>query len=206
MSKYLAKGEKEYAYIVRNNYAINVDLNGSLFTVEASSNYDGWYDQNDNPLDEEIKAVYEHVLSKETHGFSGKTVSNIFDIFIRAFEQQDFSPVVEQPKLVKSLAQGLENQGEVMTFYLEEEKLSFACFGNRLVLDEALNSLGRNTINISPLSWYYVTKFSGPVTFLVAENMIIVANDDKTAGGVIMDINMTERESYRSNNYSLDKG
>lgn len=205
MSKYLSMGESEYVYLVRGGYAINVAYDGTIIMFEATTSRDGYYDQDDNAVSAEVEGLYKHILAKEANGYPGFTIDSILTAFISSFKQQDFGLITGAPKLTKMLAQGLDKIDEVMTFETKpDDTLDFVCFGTRKAVTDILDERESTSIHISPMLYYYATQFRGSPYHLVADNLLIIANEEKTSCAVVMGIDIAKRTVYRENKHIMD--
>lgn len=196
-------GESEYVYLVRNGYAIHVAYNGTIIMFEATTSRDGYYNQDDEVAPQEIEELYKHILTKEANGYPGFTIDGILDAFINSFKQE-FGPVQDVPKMTKMLAQGLDKAAEVMSFAANDDVLDFVCFGTRPMITKALDEAECDSIHISPLYYYYATQFRGPAYHLIADNLVIIGNEDKSSCAVIMGIDMVKRDVYRQSKHIMD--
>lgn len=193
-SKFLSMGKSEFVYYVKDGHAIHLDMSGTMAVWEATTEFDGFYDQDGNHVSEEIASVYRHFLQKTTS--VGATVERLIEYLIKAISSKELGIIKSVPKMTKVIAQGLDKIYEPMTFCeTEDGVLEFVCFGTRTAITNALDAIGATSLTISPLMYYYATGFPGAPTYARAGNIVIFTNKDKSMAGLVMEIDLEIRES-----------
>lgn len=194
-SKFLSAGKNEFIFVVSNNIAMNISLDGSFVLYEIVSLNDGVYHQDHTKADHEIHLLY-NAMFAEIVPFSGtKTVRDFIMENVTGVLQDSIAvkDVVGMPKLTKSVADGLGRAGEVATFYLdEEERLNFACFGIRKPILDFFSSQKMTIYNCNPSYLYYATNFSGEsqARILDGSRACIFINKEKTCGGIVLSMSV----------------
>ena len=201
-SKFISMGKTEFHCVVKNNFAVHFELDGSFLLFETSSLPDGVYNQEYELADAEITKFYTRLINEPVQFIDGSTVEQIVWNLLAQYAEEEMSPptIKDMPKLTKSVADGLTKINEAATFYENQEsEVVFVCFGARLPLIDFMSSNDYPAFSCSPLNLYYATNFKGEAhsNVYIDEQVCLFINGDKTCGGIVMGIDMVDFSTFR---------
>ena len=186
--------------VVTNGYAIHFSLDGTMALWESSTLPDGIYDENEQECDAEPMAFLTNIIDAKTNirGLEQFSVKDFVYACIHTVITK--GQVLENvPKMTKALATSLSKINEPMTFGISDDNyhLTFLCFGIRPILMGCAQSLVPGVITVLPELYYACTNFKGAVYGVPSIQTIVVCDESKMQGGVMIGLDVYKQADYR---------
>lgn len=193
MNKFLAQGEKEFFFAVKDGFAYRPSYSGAFVSISQTDLADGYYNQDNQDVKENVVGQLREQLEAEVN-YYGLTLEKYITAVVSALKRKSIPrlEISDYPNVTKVLAQNLAKIFECATFVIDGNNLRFACFGAR---EEVVNKLDKY-IMVNPEYLYYANIKDNTLAYVTSSESLIIYDELLSQITIIAAIDRNDRLNF----------